>query len=325
MFQNISSNLISTNYLENNFKKLYSNKGFSRQSARPSASSSLCPRQIALQINVPPRPIEVLPTLSDYADLGNVIEKNALDRYRKAGQLYLSQWKIPDELTKLGLDVGGIIDAFLIINDELLLIDLKSVGAVESAPYVPLEHHEVSTLVNGGEITIYSTDSRIKQTVEKGVKEGHISQLQLYAAITGLDNVYIQLMSRKVQDTYSNDGTPSVKFEAVPVSLGALENRVAIVRYSLRCLELGFIPDKLKGIKKTTCGDAFCQFTDYCWKNEEINTTLVPIPEDVSLNLKIESLEFAREYMSHREERKQLTLQLLEKERQNRKKKGKEL
>lgn len=326
MFNAISSqHVISPSFLEKNFKSLYSDYGTSRQNTRPSASSSLCPRQIGLTMNVPPRTIKVLPTLADYASIGNTIEDNALSKYRKSGQLHLSQWKIPEELTSLGLDVGGIIDAFLMVNGELLLIDIKTVGSVDTQSYVPLQQDEVTTLMTGGEITISSTDERIKQTVEKGVKDTHIAQLQLYAAVTGLDNVYIQLLSRRVQDTYTTDGSPSVKFEQVPITLGALENRVAIVHYALRCLQLGFIPDKLKGIKKTTCGDAFCNFQDYCWKGEIIDTSLLAIDEKVSMDLKRESLGFAQDYMSRKEERKLLTLELIEKERVARMKKGKPL
>lgn len=326
MFNAASENhIFQPKYLENNFKSLYTPHSSSRQNTRPSASSSLCPRQIGLTMNVPERPIKVLPTLADYAAIGNTIESIVLAKYRKANQLYLSQWKIPQELTSLGLDVGGIIDAFLMINGQLLMIDVKTVGSVDTQAYVPLQRDEVTTLMSGGEVTITSTDDRIKQTVEKGVKETHIAQLQLYAAVTGLDNVYIQLMSRRVQDTYTTDGSPSVKFEQVPTTLGALENRVAVVQYALRCLQLGYLPDKLKGIKKTTCEDAFCTFQDYCWKGEIIDTSLAPIDEKVSFDLKRECLGFAQDYMSRKEERKALTLTLLEQERQHRNKKGKEL
>ena len=83
--------------------------------------------------------------------------------------------------------------------------------------------------------------------------------------------------------------------------------------------------DKLKGIKKTTCGDAFCNFQEYCWKDEIIDTSLAPIDEKVSMDLKRECLGFAQDYMSRKEQRKALTLNLIEKERQHRNKKGKEL
>lgn len=319
------NHIFQTKFLENNFKSLYTPHSYSRQNTRPSASASLCPRQIGLAMNVPERPIKVLAALSDYAAIGNTIESIVLAKYRKAKQLYLSQWKIPSELTSLGLDIGGIIDALLMINGELVLIDVKTVGSVDTQAYVPLQQDEVSQLMSGGSITLESSDDRIKQTVEKGVKETHIAQLQLYAAVTGLDNVYVQLMSRRVQDTYTSDGAPSVKFEQIPTHLAALESRVAIVQYALRCLQLGYLPDKLKGIKKTTCGDAFCTFQDYCWKGEIINTSLAPIDEKVSMDLKRECLGFAQDYMSRKEERKALTLTLLEQERQHRNKKGKEL
>lgn len=313
MFQQVNSDThkFSTSFLETNFKKAYSKRAKTRKKSRPSASSSLCPRQIALGIEAPERWYDKPKALEDYAALGNAIEENVLRKYRSAGQLYLDQWKIPEQLTKLGLNVGGIIDAFIEIDGELVLLDIKTVGAVESAPYIQLHSHEVNDLVSGVDLVFPATDKRLKETIEKGVKDSHIAQLQLYAAITGIDNVYIQLMSRKVQDTYTTDGDPSVKFEMVPVSTSSLEKRVAIVHYAERCRELGYLPDKLAGIKKTMCSDAFCEFQAFCWKDEDCGTSLQPIPAEMSVAIKLESIEFAKEYIAKRPERKELTLKLL--------------
>lgn len=313
MFQQVISDThkFSTSFLENNFKNLYSTRAKTRKKTRPNASSSLCPRQIALGIEAPERWYDKPKALEDYATLGNAIEENVLRKYRNAGQLYLEQWKIPEALTNLGLNVGGIIDAIIEIDGELVLLDIKTVGSVESAPYIQLLQHEVNNLVTGVDLIFSATDKRLKETVEKGVKDSHIAQLQLYAAITGIDNVYIQLMSRKVQDTYTTAGDPSVKFEMVPVSISSLEKRVAIVHYAERCRELGFLPDKLAGIKKTMCSDAFCEFQAFCWKDEDFGTTLQPITPEMSTTLKLEAIEFAQSYISKREERKELTLKLL--------------
>lgn len=278
----------------------------------------MCPRQIALGMNVPPQEVSVLKSLDDYATIGNAIESTVLKKYRDNGQLYISQWKIPPKITGLGLNVGGVVDAILQINGELILIDVKTVGNVESYSYVTLEDNELKTLAAGEEITIKPEDERLKLTASKGAKETHLAQLQLYSAITGFDTVYIQLMSRRVQDTYSMDGLPSVKFHKVDVAQNILERRVAVVMYSQLCLERGYLPDKLHGIKKTTCSDAFCPFQDYCWKGATVNTDLSLIDEILSLELKKEALESAKTYVAKRYERNVLILPLLEQERAER-------
>lgn len=325
MFRNVnnSTHSLTPDFLATNFCSLYSDAAYTRAMTRPSASSSLCPRQIALGINVPPRAVKQPKALSDYASIGNTIEEGVLAKYRKHNQLYLSQFKLPTELTSLGLDIGGIIDAFLIINHSLILVDIKTVGNVDSHPSVPLQADELALLTQGKDIVITSADGRVKHSIEKGVKEAHIAQLQTYAAVTGFDDVYIQLMSRRVQDGYTTDGNPSVKFEQINTSLAALEKRVGIIMYSQLCLKEGFVPDKLSGIKKTTCRDAFCTFVDYCWEgNSDLSTSLQVISPNISTELKLIALERAKEYMAAKDERKAITLRIIEAERDRRIKKG---
>jgi len=318
MFQN--HNELTTSFLEANYKNLYTELTTTNKYERPRPSSSLCPRQITLGMSVTTT-FKQMKCLQDYATIGNAIETTVLNKYREQGQLYLSQWRIHDSLLRLGLNMGGIVDAFLKINDKLILIDIKSVGSVENHSSFPLSSEEVNLIASGVSFTISPDDERVKQTTGKLVKESNLAQLQLYAAITGFDEVFIQYMSRKVQDGYTIDGTPSVKFEKVPVNNSALENRVAVVYYSQLCLENGLIPDKLKGIKKTSCGDAFCPFIAHCWKDEPIETDLGQITPEKSSELKKIALGAATEYIAKRHERYQLTLELIEAERNARLKK----
>ena len=319
MFQN--HNELTTTFLEDNYKRLYHSFTQNQKHTRPRPSSSLCPRQITLGMTVD-APYEQMKCLNDYATIGNAIENTVLNKYRSNGQLYLSQWRISESLLNKGLNMGGIVDAFLKINDKLVLIDIKSVGSVENAASIPLSHEEVEAVNSGQNLTINAGDTRIKQTTGKLSKESNLAQLQLYAAITGFTDVFIQYMSRKVQDGYTIDGLPSVKFERIPVTTAILENRVAVVYYSQLCLEYGFIPEKLKGIKKTTCGDAFCPFVNYCWKDEPIDTDLSTIEPEKSSELKKVALAAAQEYIAKAPERYEITLEEIEKEHKHRLKKG---
>lgn len=316
MFKPASKNQndISSEFLEENFKNIFvTSNGFTfSPKDRPSASSSMCQRQVALNMKANAHFIQQPPTLNTYAQIGNTIEKIALAKYKEARQLIVSQWKLPTRLTNRGVDVGGIIDAIVNINDQVVLIDIKTIGVVDSEPYLPLDHSEISALLQGSEVTIQPNDNRIKNTVEKGAKESHFSQLQIYAAITGLDTVFIQLLSRRVQDKYSfTDGAPSVRFVSVPTDDAVLEKRIAVVIFGNECAKRNILPDKLYGIKKTHCADAFCPFQKLCWDGEHIPHSLEPVDDDTLKAIKKESIQKAREYISDRPNRLDITMELL--------------
>lgn len=322
--QTNTTHSLTPSFLEENFRKIHKGGRRFEPRKRPAISSSLCPRQIAFGLNVSPHYTEMPKALPYYASIGNAIEDEVLSRYRISGQLLLSQWKLPKELTDFGLDMGGIIDAILEVDGEIIIIDVKSIGVVESEPYIPLGAGEVQNLIAGNDITIHSEDERIKSSVEKGSKEVHLAQLQLYAAITGITSVYLQMMSRRVQDKFNvSDTTPTVKFEAVPINTAILEKRVAVAFYGIECSRLGVIPDVLANIKKSHCSDAFCSFQDYCWKDShKIQTNLRPISIEESRDLKLDAFAKAKNYISHLDERKEVTLKLIAQEKERRIKAG---
>lgn len=307
--------------LTTNFHNLFPEGFYLTAKDRPSASSAMCQRQVALQLTIDKTFVKQPKALNDYARIGNAIEDGVLSRYRKANQLFLSQWKIPEALTSLNFNIGGIIDAFLQIENTLILLDIKSVGSVESEPTISLSSNEVAMLMQGESLLFHPDDNRMKNSVEKGIKEAHVSQLQLYAAVTGFDEVYIQLMSRRVQDKFEFDNTaPTTKFEQIPVDIPTLERRVAIVMYGIECKKKGYIPEPLNGIKKSHCADAFCSFQDFCWKDKSLSLKedLQHIPEKVGSELKKECIDKAKEYISKRNERYELTLSLITDERNRR-------
>lgn len=314
MFNQNSDTDLITEMLVENFKYIHDilpKENFVTHN-RPKVGQSLCPRQIGLGMNVKPFPIDRSYSMSYYANIGFALENILLERYQAAKQLVISQWRIPDQLLTFGLNMGGVIDAILKINDTLILIDFKSVGSIEDAPSIPLEESEVSDLINGNTITITGDDARVRTSVAKGYKEAHLSQVQLYSAITGLDCAYLQLLSRKVQDKFSMDiSLPTTKFVPVPTSPAILQKRVAVVFYGLLCHEHGILPDKLLNIKKTVCKDAFCNFYEYCWGEKFFDTTLKAVSEEDNMILKKQAFKMAEEYLSTRPQRLELTKKLL--------------
>lgn len=308
---------ITSALLETNFKSLHKDTETFEPRPRPSISASLCPRQIAFRMSVDTHETDRPKSLPYYAAIGNALEYVALEQYREKQQLIISQWKIPEELTKLGLDMGGVIDAIIEVDEKIIMIDIKTVGTVEAAPFLMLNHEDMQSLTKGSSIEIHASDSRIKETAIKGSKDSHLSQMQLYAAITGIPDVYLQIMSRKVQDRFNvHDSSPTVKFERVPTEATQLEKRVAVALYGIRCKELGLIPDVLLGIKKSQCSDAFCNFQNYCWQGNSNNleVNLQPISPEKSKELKMEAYALAKEYVALSEERLEITMRLLQKE-----------
>lgn len=323
----LDTHTFSTTELENFFASLHSGKTQTYKKERPSASASLCQRQIALDMLLPPREIERQKSLDYYAEVGKAIETIALQNYRKSGALILSQWKMPQQLTGLGVNVGGIIDALISYKGEIVLIDIKTIGFVDSTAHINLNPTEVQQLMQGNDILLLSEDERVKTTVEKKLKEAHLAQLQLYAAITGLDNVYLQVMSRRINDVFNFEDTgPTVRFEQVSLDDATLKKRIAVVLYAQMCYERKLIPDKLAGIKKSHCSDAFCTFVDYCWKNGPIDTTgLTAIEKEEQLELKKLAFAMAETYISYRPQRREITMELITKEREDRVSKGVEI
>lgn len=281
----------TTQELEDLYKTTLSDKQQSYKKARPSASSALCQRNMALDMLLEPSWNTIPQSLPYYAAIGSAIEKKVLNGYEKKGLLYLSQWKMADELMSElpDFNVGGIIDAFIEHNGRLLLYDIKSVGSVETS-----EEKDVAGIV----------------------KPVHLAQMQTYAAITGFTEVYLQYFSRKVQDTFSlTDSSPTTRIVKIQTDAKSLERQVGIILFAIRSKELGVVPDKLTGIKKSHCSSAFCPYVEFCWNDERLkqNVTMMQdflTPESIS-ELKIECLNDAAKYIANMPIRYQKTLDLL--------------
>lgn len=307
--------------LANNFHDLCPTTRKQFQQKRPSISSSLCQRAIALNGLLPTREVPTTKTLGLYADLGNTIEDFVVDKYRTAGQLVIDSWKLPTELLPRDYNMGGIIDMIIVHDNQPILVDIKSVGQVTALNTLTLTDKDIDSLQSGEQLIIKSTD-QIKAKPGKSVKEVYNAQVQLYAAITGIDGK-VMMVSRRVQDGYDEDGNLSLAFKNVPMSDDELAKRMAVVFFGIECRENKILPNKLKGIKKTHCSHAFCSYVDYCWNGGQSPTELYNItlqeqqPEHT--NLMRECYEYAQEYVSMRHERAALTMQLIENELQRRK------
>ena len=285
---------------------------------RPYISSALCPRQLMLNGTLPTRETEKTPALKYYGGIGNAVEKEILDVYESNGSLLISGWKLPSELFPEGVDLGAKLDAIIMYRDTPVLVDIKTVGIVDAHSYAQLTPEDIQALQKGDNVVIMPDDERIKFAASKKMKQVYEAQLQLYCAITGLDNGFIMSISRRVQDTFSAGGHLSTTFTQIDLSEQNLIKRVAVLLYGIKSRDLGQIPSKLAGIKKTHCKDAFCDFVPYCFDGGPIDANIdfsAPFvtPEDEK-KLKLECLEIAKGYVANRASRVPLTLSLAQDE-----------
>lgn len=307
-----------TNDLVSNFHAISPDTQTNYKQKRPYISSSMCQRAIMLNGCLPEREVQVGKGLKYYGAIGNAIESQILETYKAAGQLLIDSWKLPRELFPEGIDLGAKLDALLLYKDEIILVDIKTVGVVEAAAFVSLSPDELRELSGGNQICIVPEDERIKQTALKKMKEVYNTQVQLYAAITGLDNAYIMTVSRRIQDTFSYDGHVSVDYTQIPISEDVLIKRFATLVFGIMARDVKRIPGKLKNIKKGHCNDAFCSHIDFCWNEKPLDEQFDEMSAEEERELKVQALDIANEYISTRSERRELTLSLIEREKQRR-------
>jgi len=290
----------------------------SRQQKRPYISSSMCQRQIMLNGSLGDRSVHRSPAMKYYAAIGNAIESIVVNNYYEAGLLEIHSWKLPKPLFPEGMDLGAKVDMIISYNGTPVLVDIKTIGVVDASAYISLTPEELRQLEEGSNVTILATDERHKFTTNKKIKETYQSQLQLYAAITGLDEIFLLSCSRRVQDGFNLEGNISARFSKIETDEQQLVRRVAVLLFGVMARDLRIKPPPLAGLKKTHCNDAFCSFVSHCWNNEALPQHFDDMTPETEATLKADALEIAKNYIAKRHERRLLTLELLETERKKR-------
>lgn len=301
------------------FQSLESTTEENFQQKRPYISASMCQRQIALNGILPTREVYRSPAMKYYAEIGNAIERVIVNNYDKAEKLLIHSWKLPKELFPKGVDLGGKVDMVISYKGLPVLVDIKTVGVVNASSYVNLSTNELQQLQNGDDITIVADDNRHKATTSKKVKEAYQSQLQLYAAITGLNDIFLLSCSRRIQDSFSMDGHISAVFNRIEIPNDVLKRRIAILIFGIMARDLKFEPSKLMTLKKSHCSDAFCSFVNHCWNGEKLEEDLLEMSPETEKELKNEAMNQADIYISERASRRDITMDLIQKEQERRK------
>ncbi len=306
--------LVNEEDLLKQFQSIESTSEQSFQQKRPYISSSMCQRQIALNGMMQTRDVYRSPAMKYYAAIGNAIETIIVNNYEIAGNLLIHSWKLPKELFPDGIDLGGKIDMIIQYRGTPVLIDVKTVGVVDASSYINISPEELRELELGNDITIIADDNRPKATVSKKIKEAYQSQLQLYSAITGLDEIFLLSASRRVQDSFTSGGHMSAVFNRIEIQNEILKRRIAILIFGIMARDLKLKPTKLATLKKSHCSDAFCSFVDHCWNGAPLEENFDDMSLDQERVLKNEALSIAETYISQRSSRRDITMELIQKE-----------
>lgn len=247
-------------------------------------------------------------SMNYYANIGNAVEESVVNEYILNGAILAYDFKIPTSFFD-EFDVGGKIDIIYQLNDIPILADIKSTSQVSSLDKIVLTKEELNEILKDFLYTlpdeIYSkalytacdvanwllekerediVDNVIDKIVTSKktfnpVNHAYIAQVQTYSAITGIDHCYLQYYSRKVQDSFSLNGVPSLYVYEVDVSDKILKQRMANIYYALLCRDELVVPKKSGIIKKGHCQQLYCNFIDFCW-NEADNPLDLPVISD---------------------------------------------
>lgn len=174
------------------------------------------------------------PSLNLYQGIGEGVEARIVQGLTAHGFLLGSQVKLPNPPKNFGIDVGGYIDA----------IAYNSVGQVSA--------YEIKTA----------------GSIPPSPKLNHLSQAMTYAALGGIDNVYLVYVGRKVQDF--PDPTPLVKCFRIDVHELLLEYMTTLVM-SCHSLNNSLAPQKPATFRKSVeC--QYCDFQQRCWNEIDVET-----------------------------------------------------
>lgn len=162
-----------------------------------------------------------------YMETGTTVHRIIQQAFQRSGILVEAERRI--NLTYKGIELRGMVDAIVEVDDELKVVEIKTCGALPGKP-----------------------------------KKEHLHQALTYALITGIYKVVIFYMSRKVA---SFDGRlECVEFE-IDVTPVQLDMVAEILATSFIGTEEKVIPPiPLYIASQGDCG--FCPFTKICWGTE---------------------------------------------------------
>lgn len=167
------------------------------------------------------------PANQGYFSLGIAIENMILNAWDKNKLVITDQYRLPE----VGLNLGGKVDAVVLLNGKLRIVEIKSCG----------------------------------DKIPTSGKREHLSQARFYSAVTGFP-MYLFYFSRNV--AHFNGKLKSTYFyeEFNKDTLQYTVHNAALARLSIDNTIIPEIGGNIRSIGD--CG--FCDFVGHCWKGDEL-------------------------------------------------------
>jgi len=160
-----------------------------------------------------------------YMALGDALENMLAKGLADKGRLVAQNMRLVEMPS---LKVSGKMDLIFSDNkDELRLAEIKSCGQLPTEP-----------------------------------KTGHLAQVQMYAAVSGFDRVWLTYISRNIRNSYGPK--ISMKTFEVTVTEDVIRTRLEIAALSMLASLHKKLPPKSAHFRKSQeC--LYCPFLDFCW------------------------------------------------------------
>ena len=217
-------------------------EGRKKNSIYPS-QFAYCPRYNYKTIGKESEPLSE-PSQIVYIEIGNTIEKIIQNSLENCGILLDCQRYLSFDYRDPKVDLGGYIDFIIDFQGKPAIIEVKTTSSIQD--------QKTETYLKKGVISE-------KTSIQ------HLTQCMIYSAFTGIDDVYLYYVSRRVQEQFN--GGLETYVEKVDTSYDKLYNIMHRVYFTQLCIENSKEPPKLPNFKKTIhC--KYCNFTKECWDVE---------------------------------------------------------
>lgn len=244
---------LETNYEDNLWSLIEQGMGKQDSYLKSSihASSAYCSRFNALTLN---KVVEnnSSPELSLFAHLGNCIEEFVINSLIKSDRLVTSQYRCELHENDPEIKIGGLVDIiYKNQNNNLAILEIKSTKSI-----ITKENYNSS-----------GKKSKSVGISESGASISHKTQAEIYAGMTGIDDVSILYISRAVVEEFN--GGIAHHIHKIDVSDKNLILRFTDLYYAYYCALEGLIPEIPSNFRKTVeCKN--CDLNPTCFT--EINS-----------------------------------------------------
>ena len=189
------------------------------------ADAGMCARKNVFHAHNTWVPFDKDPASIGYMALGDALENMLAGGLASRGKLVAQNMRLVEMPT---LKVSGKMDLiFSDNNDQLRLAEIKSCGQLPDEP-----------------------------------KVGHRAQVEMYAAVSGFDRVWLTYVSRNIRQSYG----PKISMRTFPIDItqDIVQSRLEVAALSMLAVKHRWLPPRSAHFRKSQeC--LYCPFLDFCW------------------------------------------------------------